>query len=193
MAYTLYGSKTSPFVRRIRILMEKLPFELDEMNIYETDDAQKLQKINPINQIPVLVDGKTTIWDSRQIYNYLNLNHKFFNMDWEDENILTAIDGMLNSGVALLLMKRSGMNIDEPFMYVNRQKERIGSVLDYLKPFIQDKAMKEWNFLTISLYCFLDWATFRKIIDISNRPECQALLDKYKDLAIVKETEIPKV
>jgi glutathione S-transferase len=193
MSYQLYGSKTSPFVRRIRVLLETTPYDFKEMNIFEAQDALELNKINPINQIPVLVDGENTIWDSRQIFNYLKSIHRFQNMDWNDENFLTAIDGAMNAGVSLLLMKRSGIDTDGPFMYVLRQKERMESILDYLKPYLLDKGLKEWNFHTISLYCFLDWAHFRDIISLDHRPEYQHFLQQHQPKSILTLTEIPKV
>ena len=192
MAYILYGSKTSPFVRRIRVLLEETPYELKEMNIYEGQDSVDLNKLNPVNQIPVLVDGANTIWDSRQIFNYLNSLHRFQNMDWQDENLLTAIDGAMNAGVALFLMKRSGININEPFMYVQRQKERIDSVIDYLKPFMSGPGLENWDFHSISLYCFLDWASIRGIITLESRPDCLAFLNHHKNKKILTLTEIPK-
>lgn len=192
MDYTLYGSQTSPFVRRIRILLNQTPYNFQEFNIFETDDSIELNKINPINQVPAFKDGENVIWDSRQIFNYLNALHRYQNMDWNDENRLTAIDGAMNSGVSLLLMKRSGINIDEPYMYVVRLKDKIDSILDHLKPFIQGEAMTNWNFHSISLYCFLDWAQFRGILKLDNRPECQAFMEKYKDLPIINKTQIPK-
>lgn len=193
MDYTLYGSQTSPFVRRIRILLDQMPYDFKEFNIFETDDSIELNKINPINQVPAFQDGENVIWDSRQIFNYLNALHRYQNMDWNDENRLTAIDGAMNSGVSLLLMKRSGINIGEPYMYVVRLKDKIDSILDYLKPFIEGDAMTNWNFHTISLYCFLDWAQFRGILKLDHRPECQAFMNKYKDLPIIVKTQIPKV
>jgi glutathione S-transferase len=192
MGYILYGSKTSPFVRRIRILMDQISYEFKELSIFEEQHASILKKINPINQIPVLVDRENTIWDSRVIFNYLNSIHRFQNMDWKDENQLTAIDGALNSGVSLLLMKRSGINISDSLMYVNRQKERIESILDYLKPYIKDEGLHEWNFHSISLYCFLDWANFREIISLENRPECMSFLEQHKTKPSIINTEIPK-
>lgn len=193
MNYVLLGSQTSPFVRRTRMLMENLPYEFKEMNIFETEDALTLNKVNPLNQIPVLMDGDLKIWDSRQIFNYLNLIHKLHNMTWEDENTLTAIDGAMNSGVSLLLMKRSGMKTEEPYMFVNRQKERMESVLDYLKPYLEGEALTEWNFLTMSLYCYLDWALFRNLLNIDKRPECRKFLDAHAEKPVVKLTQIPKV
>ena len=192
MGYVLYGSKTSPFVRRIRILMDQISHEFKELSIFEEQDASLLKMINPVNQIPVLVDRENTIWDSRVIFNYLNSIHRFQNMDWKDENQLTAIDGALNSGVSLLLMKRSGINISDSLMYVNRQKERIESILDYLKPYIEDEGLQEWNFHSISLYCFLVWANFREIISIENRPDCRSFLEQHKTKPSIINTQIPK-
>lgn len=193
MAYTLIGSKTSPFVRRIRMLMENIPYDFKELNIFETEDSITLNKVNPVNQVPVLLDGEEPIWDSRQIFNYINMRYKLHNMQWKDENTLTAIEGAMNSAVSLLLMKRSSMNTDEPYMFVNRQKERIESVLDYLKPYIENQGLKEWTFITMTIYCFLDWAKFRNLASFDHRPECQQFLAHHSDKNIVKLTEIPKV
>lgn len=193
MAYTLYGSQTSPFVRRLRMLMHDLPYDFKEMNIFETQDAVLLNKINPLNQVPVLQHDEKTIWDSRQIFQYLNQLHQFQKLDWKDENLLTAIEGAMDSGIALLLMKRSGMNIDENFMFINRQKERIDSVLDHLAPLLKDRGRTDWNFASMSLYAFMDWALFRNIINIDNRPECRQFLDSHANRPAVLATAIPKV
>ncbi|WPU65941.1 glutathione S-transferase family protein [Peredibacter starrii] len=192
MNYTLIGSLTSPFVRRIRMLMETIPYELTELNIYETDDGITLNKINPINQIPVLVMGNEKIWDSRQIFNYLNSKYKFQTMNLEDENTLTAIEGALNAGIALFQFKRSGISIEEPYMIVNRHKDRIDSVLDYLLPFVKAEG-KNWNFQTMTLYAFLDWGQFRGILSLEKRPEYQQFMAQHADREIVKKTAIPKV
>ena len=137
------------------------------------------------------MDGETKIWDSRQIFNYLNIIHKLHNIDWNDENTLTAVEGAMNSGVSLLLMKRSGMNIDEPYMFVNRQKERISSVISYMTPYMENEGLKEWTFITMTLYCFLDWARFRNITKLPEAAE--RFLAFHENKEIVKKTAIPKV
>lgn len=193
MAYVLYGSKTSPFVRRIRILLDKTLYDFVEINVFDSQDSVKLNKLNPVNQVPLLIDNEKTIWDSRVIFNYLNGKNSYQKMDWDDENLLTAIDGAMNSGVTLLMLKRSGVNIEEPLPFVIRQKERIDSVLDFLKPFLETRALNQWDFQAISLYCFLDWAVFRGIIKIDQRPECLEFLSRYKNFSGVQSTAMPKV
>ena len=192
MSYALYGSQTSPFVRRLRMLMHELPYEFREVNVFEAQDATLLNKINPLNQIPVLTHDEKTIWDSRQIFNYLNQIHRFETLNWKDENLLTGIEGAMDSGIALLLMKRSGMNIDENFMFTARQKDRIESVLDYLKPFLESKESADWRFATMTLYAFLDWGMFRNIVNIERRPECRKFLETHAQRKAVMTTTIPK-
>lgn len=193
MAYTLYGSQASPFVRRLRMLMHEIDYEFKEMNIFEAQDATLLNKINPLNQVPVLRHDEKTIWDSRQIFQYINQIHQLERLNWEEENLLTGIEGAMDSAIALLLMKRSGMNIDENYMYTVRQKDRIESVLDYLKPWLSDRALTEWNFGAMTMYSFLDWAIFRNIVSLENRPECNKFLQTHSTRKSVIATNIPKV
>lgn len=192
MGYILYGSQTSPFVRRIRIAMENIPFEFKELNIFEAEDAKILKLINPINQVPVLVDGETKIWDSRQIFHYLNIMYNLQNMEWDDENLLTAIEGAMTAGVNLLLMKRSGIDTEQNVMFINRQKERIGSVLDFMKPQLQNELFQNWTFHSNSLYCFLDWAAFRGLIKLDSHPEYKTFMDTHSVRPIVQLTQIPQ-
>ena len=192
MAYILYGSQTSPFVRRLRILLENVSYEFKELAVFEKGDGEILNKINPLNQVPVLTDGELTIWDSRQIFNYLNSIHRFQNFTWEDENLLTAIDGAMNSAVSLLVLKRSGLNITEDKLFFNRQHERINSIINYLTPYMTGPGLAEWNFHTISLYCFLDWAAYRSLISLEGRDDCIKFLDAHKNRAIAKSTKIPE-
>lgn len=193
MSYTLIGSLTSPFVRRVRMLLEGIPFELKELNIYEAEDGLQLNKVNPVNQIPVLLDNEKKIWDSRVIFNYLNQKHKFQNHDWNFENNLTAIEGAMNAGVSLFQLKRSGININEQYMVISRYRDRMDSVLDYFKPYLENEGLKEWNYLTMSIYSFLDWGTYREMVNITNRPECKKFLDAHAERESVKSTQIPKV
>jgi glutathione S-transferase len=191
MDYTLYGSQTSPFVRRLRLQMEHIPYTYKEVNVFGAEDAKVLNRINPLNQIPVLLSGDQAIWDSRQIFNYLNHMHRLQNLDWDDENRLTAIEGAISSAVTLLLMKRSGIDVGADLMFVQRQRDRIESVLDHLKPFIEQSG-ETWDFHIMSLYCFFDWALFRGIISLEQRPECRRLLELHQNREIVLKTTLPK-
>lgn len=192
MSYILYGSQTSPFVRRLRLLMEDIAFELHEMDIFSAKDAELLNKINPLNQVPALADGETIILDSRQIYHYLNSIHHLEKTSLNNENLLSIIEGAMDSAITLLMMKRSNMPVSDEFMFVRRQKERLSSALDYLKPLLLEGEFNDWDFKAMSLYSFLDWAVFRGIIDLANRPECLSFLERFHSRDAVLQTQIPR-
>ena len=70
---TLYASKTSPFVRKVRIaLLEK---EIDTNIIYPDiwkNNSTGITEINPLNKIPILVYQDTVIYDSRVILEFID-------------------------------------------------------------------------------------------------------------------------
>jgi len=192
MNYILYGTSTSPFVRRIRLLLGDLSYELKEINPYDKQGGSELNNINPINQIPVLIDGKNVVWDSRQIFNYLNSIHKFQEMNLDDENLLTVIDGMMGAGVTLMQLKRSGLASDSDFFLNTRTRERMESILNYLKSFLLSDRSSQWNFHTMSIISFLEWAIFREIISIDDYPECVSFLNRHNSHKLVQLTKIPQ-
>lgn len=192
MSYSLYGSQTSLFVRRIRMVMENIPFEFKEINIFDKEGAQELNKINPLNKIPVLKDGETVVWDSRQIFNYLNHKHKLYDLSTHEENLLTAIEGAMEAGVNLLLLRRSEIDISSDKMFIKRQHERIKSVLDYIQKDLNSPTFKKWNFVSMTLYAFIDWAIFREVIKAHEWEDYVNFLKNHSHEKATKLTEIPR-
>lgn len=69
----LIGSLTSPYVRKVRIVLAEKKIEYS----FETDSskcpADRVQSVNPLGKIPVLIpDENTAIFDSRVIVEYLD-------------------------------------------------------------------------------------------------------------------------
>ncbi len=69
----LIGSRTSPYVRKVRIVLaeKKLEYKFVEDNVW--DAASRIQDSNPLGKVPCLVleDG-SSIYDSRVIVEYLD-------------------------------------------------------------------------------------------------------------------------
>ena len=69
----LIGSLTSPYVRKVRIVMaeKKLDYQIEIENVWSPDT--KIQKYNPLGKVPCLVmeDGGA-LFDSRVIVEYLD-------------------------------------------------------------------------------------------------------------------------
>ncbi|MBL7664382.1 MAG: glutathione S-transferase family protein [Bacteriovoracaceae bacterium] len=186
----LIGSYTSPYVRRLRLLLAEKKFEFEAIDIYSPAGEARLKEISPVNKIPVLIDGKKTIWDSRVIFRYLCEKKLAKELSWNEENYLTAVDGLLDSTINLFLFKKSGLDINGDLMYLKRQKARIEALLAYLHE--QNIEKWTWNYLGMSFYSYLDWAVFREQIKIQNYPKFEKFLTKYRKKNGVSSTEIPK-
>ena len=189
MSYTLIGSTTSPYVRKIRLcLHDKIAYEFKTINYLEVHDANYLKSINPINKIPILIDQKQTIYDSRVIYNYLSKKYSWTTLSIEEENILSAIDAGLDTSINLFSLKRGGLDLAQPNTYITRQQDRIPLILQFLSPWARKN--KEWNFLAMSLYSYLDWGSFRGLLDLTDYPDMENFLTHFQNAPGVHETKI---
>lgn len=71
----LYFTTGSPFARAVRIVLAEkgLPFEREET--YTTPAIGERAKITPTLQVPTLIDGDLTLWDSAVILEYLTATY----------------------------------------------------------------------------------------------------------------------
>lgn len=197
----LIGSTTSPFVRKLRMIIIKhnFPIELEAINYLEAKDSEYLKSVNPINKIPILItqeNGKDiAIYDSRVIYNYLAKKYQLKPLSIQDENIYSAIDGLIETSVNLFSLRRGGLQLNNENSYIVRQMDRIPSILLYLLPWVNslDKNNPEhWNILSMNMYSYLYWANFREILDLSPYPAFQKFLADFSNHPGVKETSPDK-
>jgi len=198
---TLLGSYTSPYVRKLRMYLvsQEIPYTLKRINYLTAEDSEILKRTNPINKIPVLLvkeKGKESkvIYDSRVIFGFLVEAFGGKRLNWEEENILSSIDGLLDTSINLFSLQRAGLDTEtSQNSYLHRQWERLDLILDALLPWVKvQNPEKDWNFLNMSLYSFLDWGVFRGMISLDSRSEYRHYMSKFQNLQAVKETEIPK-
>lgn len=191
----LYGSHTSPFVRKLRLLLwENKDLEFIAINYLEENDGKLLKDINPLNQIPLLIDGEQKVYDSRIIFNYLTNKMKLPALNIEDENRLSAIDTAMSSGVSLFSIRKGGIDIVQTdHYYIIRQKERLPSIFQYLAPWVKTlDPKKDWNYLSMSLYSLVYWLELRDIYHCHSHPEIIAFMERFEQCPGVLETKPPK-
>ena len=195
MALTLLGSYTSPFVRKIRLLLyndKTLIFK--PVNYLEEEGNAYLRSVNPLNQLPMLLDGDQPIYDSRIMFNYLTKKNNWKELTIDEENILSAIDTALSSAVNLFSLRKGGVNTEDKSNYfLVRQQERLPAILNHLSKWAsQQNPKNDWNYLTMSLFSMLYWMDFRDIYKVENHPEMMDFLERFKNCPGVTETDIPK-
>jgi glutathione S-transferase len=110
----LIGSLTSPFVRKIRIMLAEkaLPYEFVTEDVWSA--ASDIQSLNPLGKVPSLVlDDGRAVFDSSvivEVLEGLQPAPPLLPTDWSarcDARVLEAIgDGIADAAVAMLLEAR---------------------------------------------------------------------------------------
>lgn len=187
-AMKLLGSPTSPYVRRIRLLLGDTPYEFTILDIYGPD-RDVLRAHNPALKVPMLIDDDFGVYDSRVIARYLAAKLGLEPLSWAQENQLTLIDAVNDSGVTLALSKRSGIDLDQDAMFHDLQRERIRLSIDALSAQAAEGAFDSWHYPSICLYCMVDWMELRGLFDFTEHQPLLAMRERHADRPLIAETD----
>lgn len=175
----LYGSLASPYVRRVRILLHGTTFEFINIQVFDPADRAVLVEKNPTLKVPMLVDGKQILFDSRVIYRYLSEKWSWSPLSWQQENLLTLIDAVNDSLVQLFILRRSGIEPQPSLLFYSAQEERIRACLQTIERALQDGEFSQWAYPSICLYSMVDWALFRELYCFDDYPKINAFMSQY--------------
>jgi glutathione S-transferase len=177
----LYGSTTSPYVRRLRIWLANTEHEFVNLQIFVEQDRHVLATKNPTMKIPMLGDGTDEtaqiIFDSRIIYRYLTDKFDDPLLSWEQENQLTMIDSANDSLVQMFILSNSDIQADEDKLFFKLQKERVNAVLVQLNEMVASHQFVSWNYPAVCLYCLVDWIEFRNLHNMQGLTDLLAFHD----------------
>ncbi len=133
----LYGSLTSPYVRKARILIQekKVPCEFVVADAWVADSP--IPALNPLGKVPVLaLDNGKVLFDSPVIVEYLDalktpaLLPASGEARWEMLRWQALADGMLDAVVTRLLESRRPA-AQQSADNIRRQEEKIARSLEY--------------------------------------------------------------
>jgi glutathione S-transferase len=162
----LYGTTTSPFVRRVRVVAAEVGQALELLNTAPDPGQAQLREVSPIRKVPVAVIDGRTIFDSRTIIEYLTLTRGWGEVvpardRWHEQNLLNAIDGALDAVISLFYLRRDGIAVDGN-VFATRQTERADAIFAWLAPKLSTDS---FGLPEISVSCALDWMDFRSAYD----------------------------
>ena len=184
----LFGSPTSPYVRRLTLWLADEDYELINIDIFSDTGREELKTHNPTLKIPMLIDGQQKLFDSGLIFRYFNEKFQRESRSWDDENTLTLINTANDSFIELLLLSRSGVEQDSELMFVQLQKERTAHLLQVLQDKVINGEFDLWHYNTISLFCLLDWAQFRQLCDLEQYSALTQFIQLHQDKPHVART-----
>ena len=169
----LIGSLTSPYVRKVRIVMaeKKLDAQLALEDVWGNDD---ILKSNPLGKVPCLVlDGGEAVFDSRVIVEYLDTlspvgklippsgRERIEVKTWE-----ALADGLLDASIlARLEATWPGRSAEQRSQaWIDRQMSRVHAAVKSMAQGLGDKPYCAGNHLTladIAVGCALGYLDFR--------------------------------
>jgi glutathione S-transferase len=180
----VYGTITSPYVRRVRIVAHELGLA-HELIDTSTDAGQaELRRRSPIWKIPAAeLDGEL-VFDSRVICERLVTQHgagKLAGVERLDErNRITVVDGALDSLINCFYLAKDGVDCDA-VAYLRKQKERAASAMTWIDAQLRDgwlSTQQSFGLPEIALASAAAWMRFRDTYPIDRHPGVLACLER---------------
>lgn len=201
--FELFGTTTSPFVRRVRVVaMERgLAFSLVDIN---TSEGQaQLRAASPVWKVPTarFANG-VVVWDSRVIIDVLCRD------GWaplrapptdtaarvDEENTVNAIDEALLALIRRFYLTRDGASVDAPALV--KDHARAENILRWLEGRVRDGkfvgafgAGHGFGRAELALFTALQWMRFRNAVDVSGAfPKLAAFENSWQERASLAST-----
>jgi glutathione S-transferase len=166
----LFGSQTSPFVRKVRVMLaeKKLAFDFVEDNVWS--ESTSVAALNPLTKVPVLVlDDGTALYDSSVIADYLDqLAAPAFIPGTGLSRALVKRNESLGDGIAdagiLIFLERKRVGDKQDPAWMARQRGKIDAGIAALSRELGGQACLRGDTMTlgdICCACALFWLEFR--------------------------------
>ncbi len=191
---TLLGTTTSPYTRKVRILLKALGQAHELVDTRTDAGAAALAQASPLGKVPVLlVDGDAegdpgVLPDSSLITNWLwatseaKLRAAGFSLDpldWADRRLQEVVEGALDAAINFRYLRLDGFT---EAGYIAKQRARVDRTLSWLDgriPFARPLGLA-----ALSLGCTLDWIAFRNVVDLGQWPALAAFRDAWQSAGI---------
>lgn len=169
----LIGSLTSPFVRKVRIVLaeKKIDYQFELENAWAPDST--IQQINPLGKVPVLLmDDGGAVFDSRVIVEYLdtltpvgkllppNGRPRLEVKCWE-----ALADGVMDAAALIQIENSQRKEKERSAAWIERQRGKVLSGLAAMAHGLKDEPYCVGINLTladITLGCALGYLDFRQ-------------------------------
>lgn len=197
----LIGSVTSPYVRKVRVVMaeKKLDFSFVLENVWVPETT--IQEVNPLGKIPCLMmeDG-STLYDSRVIAEYLDTISPVCKLlppngrDRTEVKVWEALaDGVLDAAILVFLERRERPPEQQSQKWIDRQMSKVHAGLREMSVKLGESTYcmgTHYSLADVAVGCALGWLAFR-FPDIDWRgdyPNLARLFDKLSERASFRDT-----
>lgn len=202
---TLYGTVTSPFVRRVRVVCLEKNVACTMVDTTTPAGADELKRLSPIAKVPVarFADGRV-VYDSRVILDevchdgWAPLRQPATDIKGrvDDENAVNLVDEALLSLIRVFYVKRDGGDITATPMV--KELNRARAIMMHLNEIIHgnhltvgghnDGRFGRPELAAVSAFA---WMRFRDMFPLSTTPWLEALLAHWSTRPSLAQTAPP--
>lgn len=168
----IIGSLTSPFVRKVRIVMaeKKIDAELILDNVWDSETS--IAQFNPLSKVPcLLMDDGGAMFDSRVIAEYIDTlspvgklipatgRERAAVKTWE-----ALADGIIDAGILVRLEKTFRSEGEQSAKWLDRQMQKVHKGLETMSNSLGNSKWchaNQFSLADISLGCALGWLELR--------------------------------
>jgi glutathione S-transferase len=201
-ALKLFGTTTSPYARKIRILGRAAGLEVTLVDTRTEAGASELARVAPLGKVPVAeLPAQPTplvLPDSGLIAAWLWANHApalraagfaaaaaGSDAEWAERELVVVVEGALDAAINRFYLLRDQLP-DQG--YVTRQRDRVITTLAWLDARVSAFA-RPVSPPALSLGCALDWMVFRDVTDLVRFPRLVTFREAWKASGVGAGTE----
>lgn len=152
----LYGSLTSPYVRKVRMFLKEKGIAHEFIVEGPADATGNVTRLNPLGKVPVLVrDDGEPLFDSPMIVDYLDglpgpvLIPPPGEARWQAQRWHALGQGVADAVVARLMETRRSSERQEPVL-IHRQEAKVAAALGFAEGHVKDGEYLVGNQLTVA-------------------------------------------
>ena len=197
----LIGSLTSPFVRKVRIVLAEKRIDYEFVVDVPWAAETQVPLSNPLGKVPVLIlDDGSTLFDSRVIVEYLDTVTPVSRLIPEGNRQRISVkrwqalaDGIVDAAALIFIERTQRTPEQQSASWITRQEQKIFRGLEAMS---EELGEKKWctgdsmNLSDIATGCALGYLDFR-FTEIKWReahPNLAKLVDRLNELEAFKET-----
>lgn len=174
----VYGTPTSPYVRRVRVVAHELDLACELVDTASEAGQAELRRRSPIWKIPIAEIAGEVVFDSQNITRVLiqrfgdERRSPLAEDDLASWNVVAVIDGALDSLINAFYLARDGVE-QAASGYVRKQHGRAAAALRWLEDHPEGAHLQVSERLALpalALGTALAWIRFRSMAPVDDYP-----------------------
>ena len=191
----LFGTVTSPYVRRVRIVLKELGRAHRLVDTSQPEGQSLMRDLNPLWKVPTMrLDGRV-LFDSAVIVRQLFKAFGHGNLaahdpdDVEVSRVMTVTDGALDALINAFYLKKEGVSEQTP--YLQKQEGRARAALEWVEGEVRGPWLTRthrFGLPEIGLVTALEWMMFREAYPVDQHPRLVEFLKQHQARESVSST-----